>query len=120
MMILARKLEENVWVVLCKFTRKILLVYILRSLSLRISGHYSRKAVARDWYSNGGDIKMKSKLEIFQQSEYDITNIEVDFKGLVNTSGYHIHMVYLLVISMFQFLPNEFLDTGGGEPSLSL
>lgn len=59
----------------------------------RIEGHHRRKVVARDWYSNGDPLTIKGKLEMVQQSEYDLTNVEVDFKGLIENSGYHIHVV---------------------------
>lgn len=57
-----------------------------------IGGHHWRKAVARDWYSNGGELTITGKLEMFQQSEYDVTDVEVGLKGLVANSGYHVHM----------------------------
>uniref|UniRef100_T1H2Q3 Superoxide dismutase copper/zinc binding domain-containing protein n=1 Tax=Megaselia scalaris TaxID=36166 RepID=T1H2Q3_MEGSC len=56
-----------------------------------ITGHSRRKAVAKDWYPNGNPFSLTGKLEITQQSEYDITNVEVEFKGLEENSGYHIH-----------------------------
>lgn len=30
---------------------------------------------------------------MFQQSEYDLTNVEVHFKELNENSGYHVHIV---------------------------
>lgn len=30
---------------------------------------------------------------MFQQSEYDLTNVEVHFKELNDNSGYHVHIV---------------------------
>lgn len=59
----------------------------------RISGHHWRKAVAKDWYANGVPLTLTGKLEMFQQSEYGITNVEVGFKGLIENSGYHVHIV---------------------------
>lgn len=38
-------------------------------------------------------LTIKGKLELVQQSEYDLTNAEVDFKGLDQNSGYHVHVV---------------------------
>lgn len=35
---------------------------------------------------------MKGKIEMVQQSEYEITNVEVNLKGLKETSGYHVHV----------------------------
>lgn len=57
-----------------------------------VGGYHRRKVVARDWYSNGDPLTMKGKLEMVQQSEYDLTNVEVDFKGLIANSGYHVHI----------------------------
>ncbi|XP_055616039.1 uncharacterized protein LOC129762078 [Toxorhynchites rutilus septentrionalis] len=58
----------------------------------RIGGYHRRKVVARDWYSNGDPLTIKGKMEMLQQSEYDNTNVEVDFKGLIANSGYHVHI----------------------------
>ncbi|XP_061393687.1 uncharacterized protein LOC133329207 [Musca vetustissima] len=57
-----------------------------------IIGHYRRKVVAKEWYANGDEVNVIGKVEVTQQSEYDISNIEVQFKGLNENSGYHIHM----------------------------
>lgn len=62
----------------------------------RIGGYARRKAVAQDWYSNGdlqGNFKMSGKIEIIQQSEYDISDVDVQLKGLSQNSGYHVHLV---------------------------
>lgn len=34
---------------------------------------------------------------MFQQSEYEITNVEVHFKGLMANSGYHVHIVCVTI-----------------------
>lgn len=74
--------------------------------------------MAQDWYSNGdlqGDFKMSGKVEIIQQSEYDISDVEVQFKGLSQNSGYHVHLVSKDKVSLLAFsLPsNQYLsDTG--------
>lgn len=49
--------------------------------------------VAKDWYANGDNVNVIGKVEVTQQSEYEISNVEVQFKGLEQNSGYHIHMV---------------------------
>ncbi|KYN36526.1 Superoxide dismutase [Cu-Zn], partial [Trachymyrmex septentrionalis] len=57
-----------------------------------IGGVYRRKAVVRNWFGNGEQISLKGKLELWQQTEYDITNVEVSLEGLDGEmSGYHIH-----------------------------
>lgn len=48
--------------------------------------------VANDWHGNGIPVNLRGKLEFFQQSEYDITNIDVNLKGLMEASGYNIHL----------------------------
>lgn len=54
---------------------------------------YRRKAVAREWFPNGDTLTVRGKIEFLQQTEYDVTNVEVDLQGLIRNSGYHIHMV---------------------------
>lgn len=58
-------------------------------------GHYRRKVVAKDWYANGDELTVSGRMEITQQSEYDISNVEVQLKGLQDNGGYHIHRVRL-------------------------
>ncbi|XP_011873780.1 PREDICTED: uncharacterized protein LOC105565305 [Vollenhovia emeryi] len=59
-----------------------------------IGGVYRRKAVVRDWFGNGEQISLRGKLELLQQTEYDITNVEVSLEGLGGKiSGYHVHMM---------------------------
>ncbi|KAG7190089.1 hypothetical protein KM043_006224 [Ampulex compressa] len=58
-----------------------------------IGGIYRRKAVAKDWFGNGQEISVRGQLEFLQQSEYDITDVEVNLEGLQGKmSGYHVHM----------------------------
>lgn len=73
-----------------KVIRRFLTVYFYY---FSVGGHFRRKAVAKDWHANGGPLSIVGKLEILQASEYDITNVEVDLKGLVKNSGYHVHIV---------------------------
>ena len=58
-----------------------------------INGEYRRKAVAKDWFGNGEIISLRGKLEFMQQTEYDVTNVEINLDGLGGKmSGYHVHM----------------------------
>ncbi|CAG9822020.1 unnamed protein product, partial [Phaedon cochleariae] len=57
-----------------------------------IGGVYRRKAVARDWFPNGVDLDVKGKIEFLQQTEYDITNVEVGLDGLFGVTDYNIHL----------------------------
>ncbi|XP_070142466.1 LOW QUALITY PROTEIN: uncharacterized protein Rsod, partial [Drosophila kikkawai] len=56
-----------------------------------VIGHFRRKVVAKEWYANGDPLTVSGRVEITQQSEYDISNVEVQFKGLQDNTGYHIH-----------------------------
>lgn len=103
MMILDQKREVNDWRALCKFCiffcgSRIHFIFIF--YFFRIGGHFRRKAVAKDWHANGGTLSIVGDLEMFQASEYDITNVEVDLKGLVKNSGYHVHVVSLHIINI--------------------
>ncbi|XP_024941705.1 uncharacterized protein LOC107268693 isoform X2 [Cephus cinctus] len=58
-----------------------------------ISAVHRRKAVVKDWFGNGQDTSVRGKLEFIQQSEYDVTDVEVNLEGLAaEMSGYHVHM----------------------------
>lgn len=65
----------------------------LAAIFSSIGGVYRRKAVVRDWFPNGESLTVKGKVEFYQQTEYDITNVEVDIEGLEDASGYHVHIV---------------------------
>ncbi|XP_017091861.2 uncharacterized protein Rsod [Drosophila bipectinata] len=56
-----------------------------------VIGHFRRKVVAKEWYANGDPLTVSGRVEITQQSEYDISNVEVQLKGLNDNTGYHIH-----------------------------
>lgn len=60
---------------------------------LSITGLHRRKAVVRDWFGNGEAVTLKGKLELIQQSEYDVTNVEVTLEGLNDIRNYKIHVV---------------------------
>lgn len=75
------------------FSQSIVLTSRYKIQFHRIGGYHWRKAVARDWYANGVSVSLAGKLEMFQQSEYDLTNVEVHFKELNDNSGYHVHVV---------------------------
>ncbi|XP_046613525.1 uncharacterized protein LOC124301932 isoform X1 [Neodiprion virginianus] len=58
-----------------------------------ISAVYRRKAVVKDWFGNNEVTPAKGKLEFIQQTEYDVTDVEVSLEGLAGQmSEYHIHM----------------------------
>lgn len=49
--------------------------------------------MVNDWFANGDALSVKGKIEFHQQTEYDMTNVEVSLEGLRDNSGYHIHVV---------------------------
>ncbi|XP_071538692.1 LOW QUALITY PROTEIN: uncharacterized protein [Panulirus ornatus] len=61
------------------------------------SGIYRRfrhKGVASKWHATRGAGNVEGKVEFIQESEYDLTNSEVDLRGLTGiANGYHVHMV---------------------------
>lgn len=73
--------------------RKLLCDFVFTLYDFSIGGVYRRKAVVKDWFPNGFDLTVKGKIEFLQQTEYDITDVEVGLEGLDDVSGYHIHMV---------------------------
>ncbi|XP_015118809.1 uncharacterized protein LOC107042324 [Diachasma alloeum] len=58
-----------------------------------ISRVYRRKAVAKDWFGNSEQVGVHGKFEFIQQTEYDVTDVEVMLEGLEGKTGaYRIHM----------------------------
>lgn len=57
----------------------------------KISAIYRRKAVVKNWFSNGQKATVSGKIEIFQQSEYDGTDVEVSLEGLEDANAYEVH-----------------------------
>ncbi|KAJ8709474.1 hypothetical protein PYW08_009478 [Mythimna loreyi] len=58
-----------------------------------VNGLHRRKAVVRDWFGNGEAAPLSGRLELTQQSEYDVTNVHVALDGLVDVHNYKIHVV---------------------------
>ncbi|XP_063614256.1 uncharacterized protein LOC134787421 [Penaeus indicus] len=55
---------------------------------------FRHKGVVSKWYSQRGSGNVEGKVEFIQESEFDITNTEVDLRGLQGIAkGYHVHMV---------------------------
>ncbi|XP_065353050.1 uncharacterized protein Rsod [Cloeon dipterum] len=51
------------------------------------------KAVVFDWFgSDGEEPPVKGRIEMTQQTPYDLTNVEVTLKGLEKVKGYHVHV----------------------------
>lgn len=59
----------------------------------RITSIFRRKAVARNWFGNGFQTSVSGKIEFFQQTEYGITDIEMNIEGLEDVKDYQVAMV---------------------------
>ncbi|XP_022116350.2 uncharacterized protein LOC110994148 [Pieris rapae] len=58
-----------------------------------LNGLHRRKAVVRDWFGNGDEISLVGKLEMIQQSEYDVTNVQINLDNLAHDAhNYKIHI----------------------------
>lgn len=63
---------------------------------IRINGLHRRKAVVRDWFGNGQREAPTGRLELVQQSEYDVTNVQVQLAGLRDAHNYVLHEVSVI------------------------
>lgn len=52
--------------------------------------------MVRDWFGNGEYAPIMGDIEMYQMSEYDTVDIEMDVQGLHDVQEYHIHMVYFI------------------------
>uniref|UniRef100_A0A1B6GD08 Superoxide dismutase copper/zinc binding domain-containing protein n=1 Tax=Cuerna arida TaxID=1464854 RepID=A0A1B6GD08_9HEMI len=57
----------------------------------KITNTFRRKGVVRDWFGNGEETSVKGKIEFFQETEYEATDMEFSLGGLVDAGVYHIH-----------------------------
>ncbi|KAJ1522963.1 hypothetical protein ONE63_002100 [Megalurothrips usitatus] len=57
----------------------------------KITSIFRRKAVVKNWFSNGKLATVSGKMEVFQQSEYDGTDVEVGLEGLDDVNAYEVH-----------------------------
>ncbi|KAK9501516.1 hypothetical protein O3M35_012226 [Rhynocoris fuscipes] len=67
----------------------------------KITSIFRRKAVARNWFGNGFPVTVSGKIEFFQETEYGITDIEMNVEGLEDIGDYQIHMTPVLEILEF-------------------
>lgn len=59
-----------------------------------IHRRFRHKGVVSKWHATQGSGKVEGKVEFIQESEFDLTNTEVDLRGLEGiANGYHVHMV---------------------------
>ncbi|XP_063389539.1 uncharacterized protein LOC134675251 [Cydia fagiglandana] len=56
-----------------------------------IVGSARRKAVVHDWFGEGAGAGLQGKLEITQQSAYDIANLQLKLENLEDVRDYQIH-----------------------------
>lgn len=64
-----------------------------------MNGLHRRKGVVRDWFANGAQAHVRGRLEMTQQSPYDVTNVQVVLEGLDDATNYRIHMASLSVFN---------------------
>ncbi|XP_068625420.1 uncharacterized protein Rsod isoform X1 [Battus philenor] len=58
-----------------------------------ITGLHRRKAVVRDWFGNGQRDAPAGRIELLQQSPYDVTNVQVQLSALQQAHDYKLHEV---------------------------
>lgn len=58
-----------------------------------MNGLQRRKAVVRDWFGNGAAVHLRGRLEMTQQSPYDVTNVQLALDGLDDARSYRVHEV---------------------------
>lgn len=68
----------------------------LIKLFSRITNIFRRKGVVRDWFGNGVETSVSGKIEFFQQTEYEATDVEFSVGGLTDAGVYHIHRVVII------------------------
>ncbi|RZF36952.1 hypothetical protein LSTR_LSTR004640 [Laodelphax striatellus] len=59
----------------------------------RITGIFRRKAVIRDWFGNGIETPVSGKMEFYQETEYDVVDMEFNIENLEGVSAYNIHQM---------------------------
>ncbi|XP_054261582.1 uncharacterized protein LOC128985759 [Macrosteles quadrilineatus] len=56
----------------------------------KITNVFRRKGVVRDWFGNGELTTVSGKIELFQQTEYEATDVEFTLGGLISADTFHI------------------------------
>lgn len=62
-------------------------------INFRIEKVWHRKAVIKDWYSNSNTISVSGKIELFQQTEYDPVDFEINLQGVQGGNDYFVYSV---------------------------
>jgi len=62
-------------------------------ISFRIEKVWHRKAVVKDWYSDNESISVSGKIELFQLSEYDPVDFEINLQGVQGGYDYYVYSV---------------------------
>lgn len=66
-------------------------------LNFRIEKVWHRKAVVKDWYSDSDTISVSGKIELFQLSEYDPVDFEINLQGVQGGNDYYVYSVSYFV-----------------------
>ncbi|XP_075237952.1 superoxide dismutase family protein Rsod [Lycorma delicatula] len=59
----------------------------------RITSVFRRKAVVHEWFGNGIMSPVSGKMEFYQQTEYDVVDMEFNIENLDSISSYRIHQM---------------------------
>lgn len=63
------------------------------NFNFRIEKVWHRKAVVKDWYSDSDSISVSGKIELFQLSEYDPVDFEINLLGVQGGNDYYVYSV---------------------------
>lgn len=61
--------------------------------NFRIEKVWHRKAVVKDWYSDTDTNSVSGKIELFQLSEYDPVDFEINLQGVQGGYDYYVYSV---------------------------
>lgn len=68
--------------------------YVDLYIHFRIERVWHRKAVVKDWYSSDIDsVSVSGKIELFQLSEYDPVDFEINLQGVQGGYDYFVYSV---------------------------
>lgn len=62
-------------------------------MNFRIERVWHRKAVVKDWYSDIDSVSVSGKIELFQLSEYDPVDFEINLQGVQGGYDYFVYSV---------------------------
>lgn len=60
--------------------------------------------MVKDWYSDSETISVSGKIELFQLSEYDPVDFEINLQGIQGGSDYYVYSVSSFTIIVYALL----------------